>query len=56
MGDFYTAEGAKNLKKLRDAAPDIYQELTKLNEQIFAPGALSTKDKELIAVGAAHTT
>jgi AhpD family alkylhydroperoxidase len=56
MGDYYTAEGGKNLKKLRDASPDLFQELNKVNEQVFAPGALSTKDKELIAVGAAHTT
>ncbi len=56
MGDYYTAEGGKNLKKLRDASPELFQELNKVNEQVFAPGALSIKDKELIAVGAAHTT
>ena len=56
MGEYYTSEGGKNLKKLKDAAPELFEALGKVSEQVFAEGALSSKDKELIAVGAAHVT
>jgi AhpD family alkylhydroperoxidase len=56
MGDYYTSENGKNILKLRDAGPELFQELNKVNEQVFGPGVLSAKVKELIAVGVAHTT
>jgi AhpD family alkylhydroperoxidase len=37
-------------------APDIHEAFTQFSEKVFAPGALPTKTKQLIAVAAAHVT
>jgi len=44
------------LGHLREQAPDSYARFVALGQSVFAPGALSTHVKELIAVAAAHVT
>jgi AhpD family alkylhydroperoxidase len=48
-----TPELAASRKKL---APETHAAFTAFSERVFAPGALPTKTKQLIAVAAAHIT
>lgn len=53
---FYTAEGIKGLRKLRDLRPQLFKAFQEFDAKVFEDGALSAKTKELIAVAAAHIT
>ena len=53
---FYNVESIKNLDKLRELKPELFQSFTDFNDKVFADGALSTRVKELIAVATTHLT
>ncbi|MBI3301685.1 MAG: carboxymuconolactone decarboxylase family protein [Deltaproteobacteria bacterium] len=54
--NFYTAEGIKSLRKLRNLRPELFKAFVEFDTKVFEEGALSVKTKELIAVAAAHIT
>lgn len=53
---YYDVEGGKRLVNLRQAAPELYQAYRDFSQKAYAPGALSAKQKELIALACAHIT
>ncbi len=57
MGDyFYPKDGRKNYSKLMELNKELFGSFMDFNQKVFQDGALSTKIKELIAVGCAHIT
>ncbi|MFD1851416.1 carboxymuconolactone decarboxylase family protein [Oceanobacillus bengalensis] len=54
--NFYAKENTKNLSQLKDLAPEQLQAFTDFNAAVFKDGALSIKEKEIIAVAIAHVT
>lgn len=52
----YPKENAKHLKRLKDLAPDQLQAFSKFDGAVFQEGALTKKEKEIIAVTIAHVT
>ena len=52
--DYYTSL-RKQVKQLGEASPDVMQSFGSLHQNASAAGALSTKTKELIALGIAIT-
>jgi AhpD family alkylhydroperoxidase len=54
--NFYSPEGIKSLRKLRDLRPGLFKAFMEFDAKVFEEGALSVKTKELIAVAAAHIT
>ena len=57
MGDyFYPKDGKKNYPKLMELNKELFNSFVGFNQKVFEEGALSTKVKELIAVGCAHIT
>lgn len=52
----YQRENMKNLHQLKDLAPEQTQAFARYNEAVFKEGALSKKEKEMIAVAVAHVT
>lgn len=52
----YKKEYFGRLQELKEYAPDVFQSFNTFNSQALAPGRLSVKLKELIAVAVAHTT
>ena len=53
---FYAKDGLKSIGKLVELKGDLFGSFFAFDQKAFAEGALSTKIKELIAVGAAHVT
>ncbi len=53
---FYGKDGLKSLGKIAELKGDLLTSFLSFDQKVFAEGALSTKTKELIAVGAAHVT
>src|SRR5258705_3893101 len=53
---FYTPEGIKGLRKLRDLRPGLFKAFQEFDAKVFEDGAINVKTKELIAVAAAHIT
>jgi AhpD family alkylhydroperoxidase len=51
---FYAKDGLKSLKKLAGLKNDLFKNFVAFDNSVFAEGTLSTKTKELIAIGAAH--
>ena len=43
-------------QRRRNAAPEIEEAWRRFSQSVFAPGALDTKQKQLIAVAVAHVT
>jgi AhpD family alkylhydroperoxidase len=56
MADFYTKEASKNLRKLRQMAPDMFKGFLDFDQIVFKDGAIPSKTKELMAITAAHVT
>ena len=57
MADFhYHKEGVAKLAKLYELKPELLKAFMDFDGKVFAEGALSTKNKELIAVACAHVT
>ena len=54
--NFYSAEGIKSLRKLRDFRPNLFKAFQEFDAKVFEDGAINVKTKELIAVAAAHIT
>lgn len=54
--DLYSKENLKNLQKLSDLAPEQLDAYNNFDNQVFKDGALSLKEKEIIAVAMAHVT
>ncbi|MGV9801866.1 carboxymuconolactone decarboxylase family protein [Mycobacterium sp. NPDC003449] len=52
----YDMKNLRRLKKLDQHAPDAMKAFWAFDKQAFAAGALSERDKQLIAVGVALTT
>ncbi len=53
---FYGKDGLKSIGKLVELKGDLLTSFMSFDQKVFAEGALSTKVKELIAIGAAHIT
>lgn len=56
MTSFYEKTHANHLSKVMDLAPEQAKSFAKFNEEVFKEGALSVKEKEIIAVAIAHVT
>ncbi|MES1051551.1 alkylhydroperoxidase [Bacillus thuringiensis] len=54
--NLYQKENLRHLAKLATLAPEQYQAFQKFSKEVMAEGALSKKDKEIIAVAVAHAT
>lgn len=46
----------KSAAQLRELSPDAFEKFVAFEDAAFAPGQLSTKFKELLAVGITHVT
>jgi AhpD family alkylhydroperoxidase len=46
----------KNVQKLAELQPELFEKFVEFEEAVYRPGSLSTKFKELIAVGVTHVT
>jgi AhpD family alkylhydroperoxidase len=55
-GHFYSKDGLASIGRLMELKPDIAASLVMFDQQVFEDGALTSKTKELIAIGAAHIT
>jgi len=53
---FYAKDGLASIGKLMELKPDLATSFVTFDQQVFEEGALSTKTKELIAIGVAHVT
>jgi AhpD family alkylhydroperoxidase len=53
---FYAKDALASIGKLMELKPDIAASLVDFDQKVFEEGALTTKTKELIAIGAAHVT
>jgi len=53
---FYDKGGLKSIGKIAELKGDLLNAYLTFDQKAFAEGALSTKTKELIAIGAAHIT
>jgi len=57
MADCHYSKGSvAKLGKLYELKPELLQAFMAFDAKVFADGALSTKNKELIAVACAHIT
>jgi len=56
MADFYGKETSKNLRKLRQMAPEAFKGFLDFDQMVFKDGAIPSKTKELMAITAAHVT
>jgi AhpD family alkylhydroperoxidase len=52
----YSKDGLKKIEKLVAMKPDLLAAFMTFDGKVFEDGALPTKTKELIAIGAAHIT
>jgi AhpD family alkylhydroperoxidase len=46
----------KGIQKMGDLQPDLFRKFVEFEQAVYHPGKLSTKFKELIAVGITHVT
>lgn len=53
---FYSKDGLASIGRLIELKPDMATALFTFDLKVFEEGKLSTKTKELIAIGAAHIT
>ena len=53
---FYSKDARKYRRKLAELKGNTLDAFAQFNEKALAPGALSAREKELIAVAAAHIT
>jgi AhpD family alkylhydroperoxidase len=54
--EFHGVDVRSQFKRMRELAPDAYRAFLEFDAKAFAEGAVSVKNKELIAVGIAHIT
>lgn len=55
-GNFYEKSQAEHLNKVNELAPDQAKAFSDFDAGVFKDGALTKKDKEIIAVAIAHVT
>lgn len=55
-GNFYDKANTKYLEQLKELAPEQLQAFNHFNAAVFKDGALTVKEKEIIAVAIAHVT
>ena len=53
---YYGKESLNSIAKLIELKKDLFESFFAFDQKVFEEGALSIKDKELIAIGAAHIT
>jgi AhpD family alkylhydroperoxidase len=53
---FHGVDMRKQMKRMRELAPEAYRAFLDFDGKAFADGALPPKTKELIALGIAHIT
>ena len=53
---YYSKDGIKSIGQLKRLKRDLYDSFFEFDRKVFAAGSLSSKYKELIAVGCAHVT
>jgi len=53
---YYEKDMLQHLSKLKDLAPEQAAAFDRLNAKVFKDGAVSARDKEIIAVAVAHAT
>jgi AhpD family alkylhydroperoxidase len=53
---FYHEKGLNSVIKLMELKKDLFESFFSFDTKVFEEGAISTKVKELIAIGAAHIT
>ena len=46
----------KDIQKLAELQPELFQKFVEFEQAVYRPGKLSTKFKELMAVGITHVT
>jgi len=56
MSNYYDSDGIRKLRKLRELKPDTFKAFVEFDSKAFAEGEVSSKHKELIAIGVAHVT
>ncbi|MEW9675941.1 carboxymuconolactone decarboxylase family protein [Lentibacillus sp. L22] len=56
MTNLYQKENMNHLSQLKDFAPEQMHAFSEYNEAVFKEGALTKKEKEIIAVAIAHVT
>ena len=54
--NLYSKENVQNLGQLKDLAPEPFKAFHEFNAAVFKDGALSKKEKEIIAVAVTHVT
>ncbi|MBY6274372.1 MAG: alkylhydroperoxidase, partial [Bacillaceae bacterium] len=54
--NLYSKENMQNLSQLKDLAPEPFKAFHEFNAAVFKDGALSKKEKEIIAVAVTHVT
>jgi AhpD family alkylhydroperoxidase len=54
--NFYSKENTQNLAQLKDLAPEQLKAFNDFNAAVFKEGALTVKEKEIVAVAIAHIT
>ncbi|MCQ6280487.1 carboxymuconolactone decarboxylase family protein [Bacillus sp. EB600] len=54
--NLYDKANTRHLNKLKDLAPEQVEAFNEFNKAVFLEGALSRKEKEIIAVAIAHVT
>ena len=54
--EFHGVDMRTVLKRMRELVPEAYRAFLDFDGKAFADGALSTKTKELVAIGIAHIT
>ncbi|NLY78817.1 MAG: alkylhydroperoxidase [Lysinibacillus sp.] len=53
---YYKKNNRLLMKNLRELAPELFKSFSQFHGQVFRQGALSKKEKEIIAVAIAHVT
>lgn len=56
MANYYDSDGIKKLRKLRELKPETFKAFTDFDAKALAEGEISSRNKELIAIGVAHVT
>ncbi|MDY0406439.1 carboxymuconolactone decarboxylase family protein [Virgibacillus sp. 179-BFC.A HS] len=52
----YTKETVKNLSQAKELAPEQWKAFDEFGKSVFEEGALSRKEKEIVAIAITHIT
>ena len=56
MPNYYDSDSLRKLRKLRELKPDTFKAFVDFDAKAFEEGAVSVRNKELIAIAVAHVT